>query len=251
MRGDIDPKPLTGTVENAVAQLEADANDLRNARRAYNSAPIAEVNEKRPIAARLRQERLDVINERNGLKDTIQKADSELKEIKTWSSLLAADALQAAKETLLYQVAEAWIWKKAKSEAVRQVKNEVRRLVASGTMGVKYRNMTDIEVKTFFDAGKRNIFGLGDKALSSNGRGKLDPVLERIRILQTHTQGYTREAVRVAGLGTPREMMDFLAEMSEGIGEDARELVKASLGVLSVPEPARTILAKYLLKPPE
>ena len=247
VRIEINPEPLAGTAENAVAQLEADAAAFRTARHDQNSLRDY-VSTVRPIAAQLQQERSNALDQRGRLEGEIRTFGGQLK-VTTWALLLARDALESAKETFLYRAADAWIWQNAKTEAIRQVKNEVRRLVAARSTGVSYRDITDGEMHAFINAGKQNIFSLGERALSSGDR--LYQVLNRFQTLRTHTLGYVEESFRVASQGSPREMIEFVGGMSEGIDNDAEQLVKANLGAIRIPEPWKSIYAKYFLKRPE
>jgi hypothetical protein len=246
IRFEINPKPLTGTAEDAVAQLEADATAYGTA---FSRTPmINEVfdvgNRKRPNAAQLEEERINVIAERERLDGEIKTFGGQLK-VTAWALVLARDTLQSAQETFLYRAADAWIWKNAKSEAIDQLKNEVRRLVAAKSTDVLYRDMTDVEMREFFSAGRRNIFGLADTTLSSGN--EFYQVLNRFQILRTHTLEHVQESVRVAALGSPREMLEFLGGMDEGIDEDCKQLVKAVFGALKIPEPWQSIAAKHFL----
>lgn len=245
----INPTPLSGTAEDAVAQLEADANVLRTAIGTNSRDLVNQVGRSRLIAAELKQEQEDVIEERETLRHDIKTVGTQLREITTWTLLQARDELQAAQENFLYRAADALIWKRAKSEAVGYVKKQTRRLVAAKSMGVKYRDMTDVEMETFFSAGKRNIFGLAEKTSSSLER--FSPVLNRFQTLRTQAQGYVEEAFLVASHGSPREMMEFVGRMDEGMDEACKQLVKANLGALRIPEPWQTIATKYFLKKPE
>jgi len=245
IRLEINPSPLAGTAENAVAQLEADAVALRAAS-AANSWDLAnKVSAKRPVYAQFRQMRGEALGEREKFQAEVAALGDQLKVI-TETHLQAEDNLQAAKATLLYRAAESWIWNKAKTEAIAQVKNETKRLVASKWFGVSYRDLADDEMHALFSAGKRNIFGLGEKALSMNDG--LYPVLNRIKILQTHGQGYMQEAVRLASLGSPREILEFVDGMFKEMGDDSEKLVKANLAAVNIPEPFKSISAKYFIK---
>lgn len=247
IRIEINPKPLAGTAENAVAQLEADAAAFRTA--SYDQNAIFDhVNTVRPISAQLQQERSNALDQRGRLEGEIRTFGGQLK-VTTWALLLARDTLQSAQETFLYRAVDAWIWKNAKTEAIRQVKDEVRRLVSARSTGVSYHDMTDGEMRAFINAGKQNIFSLGERALSSGDR--LYQVLNRFQTLRTHALGYVEESFRVASQGSSREMIEFVGGMSEGIDNDAEQLVKANLGAIRIPEPWKSIYAKYFLKRPE
>lgn len=248
VRLQINPEPLAGTTENAVAQLERDSDALHAALEANGWGLINEVDTKRPISAQLEKERINAIDERETLEGDVQKVGGQLKEVTNWALLVSGDELQAAQETFLYRAADAWIWKNAKSEAIRQLKNEVRRLVAAKSMGVKYRDITDVEMRAFVSAGKRNIFGLAEKISSGD---KLYQVLNRFQTLRTHTLEYVEQSFWVASQGSPREMTEFAGGMKEGIDEDCEQLVKANLGAMKIPEPWQSITAKYFLKRPE
>lgn len=244
LRIEINPTPLTGTAEDAVAQLEADADAFRAASSAQ-SAVFDDVKYNEDKSAQLQQERSTVEEDWESLRDEIKTFGDQL-EAANWALLLAGDNLQSAKETFAYRAADAWIWGRAKTEAIRQAKSEVRRLVVSRSKGVSYRDVTDAEMRTFFSAGKRNIFGLADKSLSSGD--KLYKALNRFQILRTHALGYVQEAFRVAAQGSPKEMTEFANGRYKGIDDDCEELVKANLGAINVPDPWKSVYAKYILK---
>ena len=245
VRLDINPAPLTGTAEDAAAQLEADTNEL-SAAMAANTWDLAnEVDARQPVAAQLDQELKDTTNERDGLAGDVKAAAGQLKQA-TWALLLAHDNLKANNESFVYQAAEAWIWENAKTEAIQQVKDETRRRVAAKWIGVPYRDLSDEEMRALFSAGKQNIFGLADKALSS-GDG-LYEVMNRIATLQSHGEGYAQEAVRLASLGSPREIMEFVDGMFAEMDDDSEQLVKANLGAMDIPEPWKSISAKYFVR---
>ena len=122
----------------------------------------------------------------------------------------------------------------------------MKRIVAAESTGVKYRDMTDVEMDAFFSAGKRNIFAFGEKALSS-GSG-LYSVLNRIQTLRTHGQGYAREAVWLASQGSPQEINAFVDGMFKELDDDCQQLVKVNLGAMNIPEPWKSISAEYFLK---
>ncbi len=242
---DSSPAPLTGTAQNAVAQLEADAGEFRAAM-AGNSWDLPnKVDALEPVAAALVQESNEVTAEKDGLTSEVQTSAYQLKQT-SWALLLAQDNLKAAQETFLYRAAEAWIWENAKTEAVQQLKDETRRLVAAKWIGVPYRDLTDEEMHAFVSAGKGNIFGIGDKVLSS-GDG-LYEVVTRINTLQAHGQDYMQEAVRLASLGSPQQIMDFVGGMYRDLGDDSEELAKSNLGAMEIPEPWKSIAAKHFIK---
>ncbi len=249
IRFEIDPKPLTGTAEDAVAQLEADATAYGTAssRTPMIDAVLEATNRKRPISARLGEEQRNLKEERLMLEGEITTFEGRLKAT-AWDLLLAQDTLKSERETFLYRAADAWIWQNAKSAAITGVKNEVRRLVAAKTTGVRYRDVTNMEMRASFSTGYRNIFGLSDRIDSFSGMAE---VLNRFQILRTHTLGYVEESVRVAALGSPREMLEFVRRMEEGIDEDCKELVKSTLGALKISEPWQSIVAEEFLRMPE
>jgi hypothetical protein len=203
------------------------------------------VNALRPVVAQLRQKLHDETAEREKLEDAVAVVENQLLSAKQ-VHLRATDNLQAAKASFFYRAADSWIWENAKTEAVNQLKDETRRLVAAKWFGVAYRDMSDHEMKALFDAGKRNIFGLADRVLSSGDA--LYEVTNRIKTLQTHGQGYIKEAARLAGQGSPREMSEFVDGMFKGLGDDSEKLVKANLDAVSIPEPFKSISAKYFIK---
>lgn len=243
-RFEINPTPLTGTAENAVAQLEADAATFRKASYDHNFIHN-HLSTVRPISAQLQQERSNALDERERREGEIRTFGGQLK-VTTWALLLARDTLQSAQESFLYRAADAWIWGQAKGQAITQAKGEVRRLVAARSTGVSYRDMTDGEMRAFFSAGRRNIFSLGERALSS-GDG-LYHVLNRIQTLRTRGQGYAQEAVRLASQGSPSEINEFVGGMFRELDNDCEQLVKANLGAINIPEPWKSIYAKYFLK---
>lgn len=239
------PAPLTGTAENAVAQLEADASELRTAL-AGNSSDLANnVDTLEPVVVALQQESKDVETEKDGITSEVKASTAQLKQ--AGGALNAAqDGLKAAQETFLYRASEAWIWENAKTEAVQQLKDETRRLVAAKWIGVAYRDLTDEDSQTLVSAGKRNILGLGDKVLSSGD--ELYEVVTRINTLQTHGQDYMQQAVRIASLGSPQRMIEFVGGMSDGLDDDSEELAKSNLGAMNIPEPWKSIAAKHFIK---
>ena len=101
-------------------------------------------------------------------------------------------------------------------------------------------------MRQFYDAGKRNIFGLTEKALSTSG--SIKKVVDRIRTLQTHAQEYILEAARLGALGTPGEINEFIGEMNKGVDSDCEALVKANLSALKIPDPWNSIVSKYFIK---
>jgi hypothetical protein len=244
IRLEIKPKPLTGTAGDAIAQLEADADAFRAAihdqSAVFDSVKYSEVK-----AAPLQLERSNALDERERLKGEVKTFGGQLK-VTTRALLLAGDELQSAKETFLYRAADAWIWGQAKTEAISQVKDAVRRLVAAKSTGVLYRDMTDGEMRAFFSAGRWNIFGLGDIVLK-RGDG-LYQVLDRFQTLRTHALGNMEESFRVAAEGSPREMLEFADRMFAGMEDDSEQLVKANLGAINLPEPWQSVCAKYLLQ---
>lgn len=245
VRLDISPAALTGTAADAAAQLEADANELSAAMAANTWDLAGEVKARQPVSAKLDQELKDTANERDGLAGEVRAVAGQLKHA-SWTLLLARDNLKANKESFVYQAAEAWIWEKAKTEAIQQVKDETRRRVADKWLGVAYRDLPDEEMRALVSAGKQNIFGLADKALSS-GDG-LYEVMNRIATLQAHGEGYIQEAVRLASLGSPREIMEFVDGMFKEFDDDSEQLVKANLGAMDIPEPWKSISAKYFMR---
>jgi len=247
IRFEINPKPLNGTAEDAIAQLEADATAYGKAfsRTSIINEAFDVGNRKRPMAAQLEEVQNNAIAESERLDGEIKTFGDQLKGT-AWALVLAQDTLQSEQETFLYRAADAWIWKRAKAEFISQAKKEVRRLVAAKTTGVKYRDMTDEEVRVFFDAGKRNIFGLSERINSFSDR--MDPVLNRFETLRTHALGYVEESVQVAALGSPREMIEFVSGMFDQMEEDSEQLIKANLGAMRISEPWQSIAAKYFLK---
>ena len=245
VRLEINPRPLTGTAETAVAQLEADAVALAAASAANNWDLANEVSALRPVSAQLQQKRGDAYGERATLQGEVANIADQLK-VTTAAHLQARDNLQAAKSAFLYRAAEAWIWQNAKSEAIGQVKTEAKRLVAAKWFGVSYRDLADEEMHSLFSAGKRNIFDLGEKALSAGD--PLYQVLNRIKVLQTHGQGYMQEAVRLASVGSPRDIKAFVDGMFNELGDDTEKLVDANLDAMNIPEPFKSVSTKYFVK---
>jgi hypothetical protein len=199
----------------------------------------------RPVSEKLEEELKETADQQPPLQREVKSLEDQ-RQAAAWNLLLANDELKAAEETFVYRAAEAWIWENAKTEATQQVKDEARKMVAAKWIGPAYHDVTDEEVKAFFSAGKHNIFGLADKVLAS-GDG-LYEVVEKIQTLQTHGEGYMQEAVRVASLGSPQQIMEFADGMFKELGEDGEELVKANLGTLDVPEPYKSVVAKYFIK---
>jgi hypothetical protein len=245
MRLEINPSPLSGTPLDAVAQLESVANAYGVANRANDWDLNSKVNTLRPVVAQLRQNLSNETTEHKKLEGEVAAVETLLSSAKQ-IHLRATDNLQAAKASFLYRAADSWIWENAKTEAINQLKDETRRLVAAKWFGVAYRDMSDHEMKALFDAGKRNIFGLGDKVLSSGDA--LYEVTNRIRTLQTQGQGYIKEAARLASQGSPGEMLEFVDGMYKGLADDSEKLVKANLDAVSIPEPFKSISAKYFVK---
>jgi hypothetical protein len=242
----ITPGSLTGTTENAVAQLEADARDFRAAM--YNKDAIFDkVEARRAKSKPLEQKRSDAQDERDRLESEISASQGQLNELTTWTLPVAGDELESAKETLFYRAAEAWIWKKARSTTINQVKAEVQRLVAARWFGAKYRDMTDEEVRGFGSTGRGNIFGIGDRVLSSGE--PLYKVQNRIQTLLTHDQEYAQEAAWLASRGSLQEIKEFVDGMFKEMDDDCERLVRASLeATKKIPEPWSVIVAKYFLK---
>jgi hypothetical protein len=237
--------PLIGTAEEAVAQLEADA---QAAGAASHDADVVwdAVKPRRAVAAQLDREQQDAMRARAAQRTELKTIRGQLDATK-WALLLAGDDLQGVEQSFVYRAAEAWIWQNVKKMAIRQAKVEARGLVAAGTMGVPYRDMTEAEMLAFFNAGNRNIFGISDRALSA--KESFYPVVERVRILQTHGLDNVVEAVHLISEGSPREIDEFIDGMFKEMDDDCQQLVKASLGAIHVPEPFETIYARYLLKP--
>ncbi|TPW21722.1 MAG: hypothetical protein FD126_401 [Elusimicrobia bacterium] len=246
IRFPINPKPLTGNSEDAVGRLEADAIAYMNASRSHSDI-FYHAQVLRAEAKALKSEMGTAYDEWKGFKVEIPILKDKLKAA-AWERLLAGDRMEASRPAFLVNAAEAWVWSNAKTEAVMVLKAEVRRRVAAQSTGVPYRSLTYAEADAFYRAGQRNVFALGDKVLSS-GDGLYD-VTQRIQTLQTRGQNFAQEAVRLAALGTPREINDFVGEMFKEFDADCEALVKDATGTLHVPEPLKTILAKYLLKTP-
>jgi hypothetical protein len=245
-RRDIDPARLEGSPEEAAAQLETDAARVRSSS-AGNTWDLANAADRaRTIAERLQQDRISAIETQVGVESDVFMNKRVLKELTIWSLPKAQDELQAAQQSFLYRAADAWIWKNARSEAIRQLKVEMKRLAVSSTTGVRYRDVTNLKIQEFFDAGKRNIFGFTDKAITIGGGMK--KVTDRIRTLQTHSQGFIFEAARLGSSGTPAEINEFQSEMSQGIDGDCEELVKANLSAIKIPDPWNSIVSKYFIK---
>ena len=241
----ISPSPFIGPAENVAAQLEADASEL-GAAKAANTWDLAnEVEALRPAAAQLEQEMIEATQQREELEGELKTLTGHLKEA-NWVLLQAQDNLKAAKETFVYRAAEAWIWERAKTEAIDQVKTEAKRLVEAKWIGAAYRDVSDDEMHALLSAGKQNIFDLADKALSS--KAAIDDVVSRINTLQTHGEGYIKEAVRIAALGSPQEMLAFVDGMFKELGDDSEQLVKANFGAMDIPEPWKSIAAKHFIK---
>ena len=99
---------------------------------------------------------------------------------------------------------------------------------------------------TLFSSGKQNIFELADKARSS-GDG-LYEVVNRIVTLQAHGEGYAQEAVRLASLGSPQEIKAFVDGMFQEFDDDTEQLVQANLGAMEIPQPWKSISAKYFMR---
>lgn len=241
----VQPAPLSGTAEDAVAQLEADRAALMNAQSNNGGWVLRnEVGTKRPLAASLMREEDEVRQQVDALAAEIKETAARKKDA-VWNLVLAQDAVQAAGESLLYRGAEAWIWENGKTEITNRLKQAVRQRVTAGATAVPYRDLTELEVQDFIAAGKHNVFELGDKILSS-GDG-LSEVLDEIETLRTRGQGYAEEATRLAAQGSPQEIERFVGGMFQGLDEDAAALVKANLGAMDVPEPWRSISAKYFV----
>ena len=101
-------------------------------------------------------------------------------------------------------------------------------------------------MRTLVSAGKQSIFGLADTALSS-GDG-LYEVMNWIVTLQAHGEGYAQEAVRLASLGSPQEIKAFVDGMFKEFDDDTEQLVQANLGAMEIPEPWKSISAKYFMR---
>lgn len=242
---DATPAPLSGAPTEAAAQLEADAAEVSSAIAANSSDLRGQVEALRPVSAQLDLELQDTSRERDGLDGEIKLAAGQLRQVNR-ELLVARDELMAASETFLYQAAEGWIWENAKTEAVQQVKDAARRLAAAKWIGVAYRDVGEEEMRALVGAGKQNIFGLADKALSS-GDG-LYEVVKRIETLQTHGEGYMQEAARLAARGTPQQIAEFAGRVFGELGDDSEELVKANFGAMEIPEPWKSISAKYFVR---
>jgi hypothetical protein len=240
-----DPVQLTGTPESVLAQLKADAAELTSAMKENTWELSANVEALRPASEKLEQDLKETATAKDNVQREAQSLDDQ-RQAAAWKLLIANDNLKAAEETFVYRAAEAWIWENAKTEATQRVKDEVRRLVAAKWIGPAFHDVTDEEMRTFFSAGKHNIFGLADKVLSS-GDG-LYEVVQSIQTLQTRGEGYMQEAVRVASLGTPQQIAEFTDAMFTELGDDGKELVKANFGALDVPEPYKSLAAKYFIK---
>ncbi|MCP9874380.1 hypothetical protein [Synechococcus sp. Cruz CV-v-12] len=155
------------------------------------------------------------------------------------------DKFKAAKETLLYHAAEAWIWSNTKTAMIEQVKTELRTLITARSMGVPYREISETEMQAFIKAAKWNVFSVTDKAISASD-GLYD-VLKSIRTIRTRGEGYALEAARILAAATPAEAQSFAEGMFRDFDEDCKELVKSDLGALNIPEPWKGIAAKYLI----
>jgi hypothetical protein len=244
--GDITPPRLSGPPEDAAAQLETDAAEVRRARSSNTWELINEEDTARSKAEKLHKERDNAFDAKDVLESEISSGTQRLNEVDNWILPRAKDELQAAQQSFLYRAADEWIWKNARSEAIRQIKTEVKRLAVAPTIGAKYSDISDIKMRQFYDAGKRNIFGLTEKALSTSG--SIKKVVDRIRTLQTHTQEYILEAARLGALGTPGEINEFIGEMNKGVDSDCEALVKANLSALKIPDPWNSIVSKYFIK---
>jgi len=244
--GDITPPRLSGPPEDAAAQLETDAAEVRRARSSNTWELINEEDTARSKAEKLHKERDNAFDAKDVLESEISSGTQRLNEVDNWILPRAKDELQGAQQSFLYRAADEWIWKNARSEAIRQIKTEVKRLAVAPTIGAKYSDISDIKMRQFYDAGKRNIFGLTEKALSTSG--SIKKVVDRIRTLQTHTQEYILEAARLGALGTPGEINEFIGEMNKGVDSDCEALVKANLSALKIPDPWNSIVSKYFIK---
>ena len=66
--------------------------------------------------------------------------------------------------------------------------------------------------------------------------------------LQAHGEGYTQEAVRLESLGSPHEIKAFVDGMFKEFDDDTEQLVQANLGAMEIPEPWKSISAKYFMR---
>src|SRR5262249_35820571 len=109
---------------------------------------------------------------------------------------VAEDALRSARDSFIYHAVDAWIWGNAKAQLVNELKTELRRLVAGASLARPYRDLTDEEAMSFFEAGKRNIFAVARPAID-NADG-LYQVQASMRTLLAHGEGYASEVARLA-----------------------------------------------------
>ncbi|MBP6004559.1 MAG: hypothetical protein KA746_14085 [Pyrinomonadaceae bacterium] len=241
--GEINPPRLNAAPEDVAAQLEADSDEVRSAR-SSNTWDLANAEGKeRATAGKIAQEMYKAAGIKSELDAEVTSGSQRLRILVKSSIPRAQDELTAAKQSFLYHAADAWIWKNARSEAVRQIKSEVKRLAVAPTMGAKYTDISEIKVREFYDAGKRNIFGLTEKSMSSVGG--IYKVVDRIHTLQTQGQRFMLEAARLGALGSPREINLFVSEMDRGVDSDCQALVKANLSAMKIPEPWNSIVSKY------
>lgn len=243
---EIRPALLSGDPANAAEVLESDVEAVISAVNSNNWELSTKVNAARDAVEPLARTRNNLLNARTSLKDGIESANARIMEIETVDRLIASDELKASEQMFLYRTANALIWKSAKSWALKAVKADVKRLIAARSLNTRYRDLSEDQILEFWQAGKQNIFGLSTKAISA--QGKIQPILNAIRTLQTEGEGYMLDAARLAALGTPREIESFSIRLNDGLDRDAQELVKADLGALSIPEPWKTIASKYFLR---
>ena len=241
----ISPMPFTGSVENAAAQLDTAASELKSAKAANTWDLANQADALQPVASQLEQELIEATQKHDGLASEVKSLAGKLNEA-NWVLLGAQDNLKAAEESFVYRAAEAWIWERAKTEAIEQVKTEAKRLVEAKWIGAAYRDVSDDEMHRLLSAGKQNIFDLADKALSS--KDALNDVVTRINTLQTHGEGYIQEAVRIAALGSPQQMLEYVDAMFKELGDDSEQLVKANFGAMNIPDPWKSIAAKLFIK---
>lgn len=146
-----------------------------------------------------------------------------------------------------HSATRAMIWRQFRKTAIKIVLDDLKKTLPANVVPSPY-TMTSADIATFYEQGKRNIFGLAHHQVTSPiWDSSIVKVQKQTLTLLQHAQGYAEEAARVLATGSPGEIQEHANTLFNGLDRDSEEIVKRSLSGLKVPEPYNTVIRKHFL----
>jgi hypothetical protein len=228
---------LQGTPEEVMVGLEADERKAHNAFVARNDYDMA--HSERFEAEKLDNQLRQLEQQQN---EKMQRLQEILKERKTvFPELNAARKnVKSEADRLISRATDSLLWEITKNMAIEKCKRLVGKVYRGKLAAL---DLTEQEIFDHYQEKHFNIFSLPETAFHVRDVKALQ---NDILTLLNHDQDYAKTAVRLAAHGDPGEIRDFVDGMFGQLDKEGGKLIDDALSASSsLPEPVRTLVAKY------